>query len=339
MRASLLPALLLTFLSKPDVCCQESFKIMFYNVENLFDTRDDSLTDDDNFTPAGALHWTKGRLSDKLNKISKVILAAGEWQPPAIIGMCEIENRQVLNELVFNTPLSKFSYKIIHGDSPDERGIDVALIHDSKRVRISHFSLIRVSGNGLLTRDILYARSIIQSDTFHVFINHWPSRSSGQLETEEYRMTAAKVLRYAVDSVLTKSPLAKIIIMGDFNDDPENESLVKGLRSQTVQGDYEAGILYNLSSSPKGSVNGTLKYLGNWNLFDQMIVSGSLLNNPGGWHINPDCYKIFYNSFMLETDEMYNGVKPFRTYNGYRYKGGFSDHLPVLIELTRFSDR
>lgn len=330
--------MLLFIAYKPDSCCQEdSFKIMFYNVENLFDLHDDSITNDDNFTPAGPLHWTRRRLSDKLNNISKVIIAAGEWQPPAIIGLCEIENREVLNELIFNTPLSKFSYNIVHGDSPDLRGIDVALLHDSKSVRIHRFSLLPVRRKGLMTRDILHAESVIQSDTFHIFINHWPSRSSGQLETEEYRMAAAMVLRHTVDSLISKNHFANIIIMGDFNDDPDNESMVEGLLSMPPTGDFKSGSLYNLSCAPKGAVKGTLKYLGNWNIFDQIIVSGGLLNNQSDWHTRSDGFKIFYNSSMLETDEKYNGIKPFRTYNGYRYKGGFSDHLPVMIELKHSS--
>jgi len=306
---------------------------MFYNVENLFDTRDDSATSDNDFTPAGALHWTNGRLNEKLNRISKVVIAAGEWQPPVIIGLCEIENRQVLNNLVLNTPLSRFNYEIIHFDSPDERGIDVALLYDSRKVRVAGSSVIPVSNGRLITRDILHVKSIIESDTCHIFVNHWPSRSSGQLETDSYRMRAAMILRNAVDSLFRINLTAKIIIMGDFNDDPGEESIVKGLMASSTSEICMPGKLCNLSVSPqKSPVKGTLKYQGNWNLFDQIIVSGGLLADPG-IKVIKNSYRIFYTSFMVEADETYNGVRPNRTYLGYRYHGGFSDHLPVTIEI------
>jgi predicted extracellular nuclease len=312
---------------------------MFYNVENLFDTSDDSLTNDDDFTPAGALHWTLGRQNEKLNNISKVIIAAGEWQTPALIGLCEIENRRVLEKLVYNTSISKFQYKIIHYDSPDERGIDVALLYDSRKVRVFASSVLSVSHDHDHTRDILYAKTIISDDTCHIFINHWPSRSSGQIETDRYRMHAATVLRNTVDSIIIRNAMSKIIIMGDFNDEPTDDSMVKGLRALPAGKELPGKVLYNLSIGPaKGPVRGTLKYQGNWNIFDQIIVSSALLENDKGLSVSGG-FKIFYNSLMLETDESYSGFRPFRTYLGYRYHGGFSDHLPVLIELTAGKNR
>lgn len=318
----------------PVTSCQEShYKFMFYNVENLFDTVDDSLTADNDFTPSGRLHWTSHRYSDKLNKISKVIIAAGGWEPPAIIGLCEIENRIVLNDLIYNTPLSKFPYKIIHKDSPDERGIDVALLYDSRIVAIAAHSVLPVSQEKLITRDILYAKAVIRDDTCHIFINHWPSRSSGQLETEPYRFFAAGILRNAVDSLLLINPKAKILITGDFNDDPGDESLTNELAAFPVDAAVGTGELYNLSVEPlKGNVRGTLKYQGSWNIFDQVIVSGAFLNGDG-LKIPENSYRIFYNTFMLEPDITFNGVKPFRTYLGFRYQGGFSDHLPVTVDI------
>jgi endonuclease/exonuclease/phosphatase family metal-dependent hydrolase len=314
---------------------ERHFKIMFYNVENLFDTQNDSLTEDDDFTPLGKLHWTRTRYSDKLNKIGKVIIAAGEWQPPAVIGLCEIENRRVLNDLIYNTSISKFSYGIIHADSPDKRGIDVGMLYDSKRVKISAFSFLPVTNDGLATRDILYAKTVIYDDTLHIFINHWPSRSSGQLETEGSRMLAAKILRSLADSLFSINPAAKIIIMGDFNDEPGDESIFKGLNAHTLSDINKPSELYNLSEKPAGAaaVNGTLKYQGNWNIFDQIIVSGMLLSDQK-LKVKPGGYKIFYNQFMIETDQTYTGVKPFRTYMGFRYHGGFSDHLPVIVEIA-----
>lgn len=306
---------------------------MFYNVENLFDTRNDSLTADDDFTPAGRMHWTNSRYFEKLNKISKVIIAAGGWQPPAVVGFCEIENRKVLNDLINSSALSKFPYQIVHGDSPDERGIDVALIYDSRYVRILSHRLIKVGHRALKTRDILYAKALTDGDTLHLFINHWPSRSGGQLESDPDRMFAAKVLRKAVDSVFVKNRSAKIIITGDFNDEPDDRSLKAGLKALPLNGINQKDALYNLTAEPKGAVKGTLKYQGDWNLFDQIIVSGGMLVDSKGLNTNKESYKIYHNSFMLETDYSFSGVKPFRTYLGFRYHGGFSDHLPVILEI------
>jgi len=311
-----------------------SCTLMFYNVENLFDFKNDSTTADDDFTPAGSMHWTTGKYYEKLNKICKVIIAAGGWSPPVIIGLCEIENRDVLNDLIFKTPLSKFSYKIVHKDSPDERGIDVALLYEPKAVRILSSSFIEVSRKDLRTRDILYVKSVISKDTCHVFVNHWPSRSSGQVETEGNRILAAIVLRNKVDSILNMDPLAKIILMGDFNDDPEDVSIIQGLMTLAPSDSYLPDKLYNLSVEPtSGPVKGTLKYRGSWNMFDQIIVSGSLLSDTQELRTGKNYYRILQNGFLVETDETYSGVKPFRTYLGFRYHGGFSDHLPVVLEM------
>src|SRR5512145_2865715 len=170
-------------------------RIMFYNVENLFDTRENPTTDDDLFTPAGGMHWTYKRYIAKLTKICKVLIAAGGWQPLDIIGFCEVENDSVLMDLFENTLLSKYQYSIVHYDSPDRRGIDVALAYNRQTVKCLHSRSIRVSTGDLLTRDILYVKTLLGADTCHVFINHWPSRSSGQLDTERDRFTAAGLLR------------------------------------------------------------------------------------------------------------------------------------------------
>jgi predicted extracellular nuclease len=312
---------------------ENRYRIMFYNVENLFDIYNDSLTADDDFTPAGKLHWTSGRFRDKVNKISKVITAAGEWQAPDVIGLCEVENLFVLNRLIYDTPLAEKGYQVIHHDSPDERGIDVALLYRNKRIRIVKSSFIPVKYNDLITRDILKVIAIMDSDTITLFVNHWPSRSAGQLETDDYRMAAAKTLRNAVDSVFRVNSSAKIIIMGDFNDEPVDESLVNGLRAIHPVKTGRSAELINLSVAPGGMVKGTLKYQGNWNLFDQIIVSGGLITGKG-LKTNEDAYHVFYVQAMLETDATYNGVKPFRTYQGFRYAGGYSDHLPVYIDIV-----
>jgi endonuclease/exonuclease/phosphatase family metal-dependent hydrolase len=307
---------------------------MFYNVENFFDIHDDSLTADEEFTPSGNMHWTRKRYTTKLKNLYKVVIAAGGWQPPDIIGFCEIESRQVLQDLVGNTPLAKYQYRIVHENSPDKRGIDVALIYNNQTVRYISGDYLRINKPGLFTRDILYLKVLLGKDTCHFFVNHWPSRSAGQLETEPDRFAAARLLKRVTDSVFSKQPSAKVIIMGDFNDEPSDESLVNYLNAHTGRNHLQAR-LDNLTVAPStGAVRGTLKYQGEWNLFDQIIVSGSLLSDNETLKIKPEGYRIFDDSFLLTIDEQYNGYKPYRTYNGYTYQGGFSDHLPVYLDLV-----
>jgi predicted extracellular nuclease len=310
------------------------YRVMFYNVENFFDVNDDSLTADEEFTPSGNMHWTQNRYTTKLKNIYKVVIAGGGWQPPDIIGFCEIENRQVLQDLIDNTPLSKFAYHIVHENSPDRRGIDAALIYNSQTVRYIISKSFRVDKQGLLTRDILYLKAILGKDTCHFFVNHWPSRSAGQLETESDRHAAARLLKHLTDSLFYINSSAKILIMGDFNDDPTDESLVNYLKAQTNWKSPLPARLYNLTTAPSsGAVRGTLKYQGEWSLFDQIIVSDKLLSNQKGLSVDSDGYSILQGSFLLAIDEMYNGYKPYRTYNGFSYQGGFSDHLPVYIDI------
>jgi endonuclease/exonuclease/phosphatase family metal-dependent hydrolase len=313
---------------------QSHYRIMFYNTENFFDTRNDSLTADDEYTAQGALHWTYKRYNTKLNNLFKTVIALGGWQPPDIIGVCEVENRFVLSDLLNHTPLLKYEYRIIHANSADRRGIDVALLYNSKTVAFLQSRYFNLHKPGLLTRDILYFKALIKGDTCHFIINHWPSRSSGQLKTETDRLWAASILRFVVDSLFEDSKNAKIIILGDFNDEPGDESMLIRLKAQNDLRDPLPSRLYNLSSIPKtGKYRGTVKFQGQWNLFDQVIVSGSLLCANHGVFVLPDGYQIFGAPFLLTADEKYNGFKPYRTYIGYRYQGGFSDHLPVYVDL------
>jgi len=313
---------------------QMHYRIMFYNTENLFDTRNDSVTADDEFTPQGDMHWNNNRYTAKLNNLYKTIIALGGWQPPDIIGVCEIENCVVLSDLLNLTPLSKFPYRIIHDDSPDRRGIDVALLYNSETVRFLQSKYFNINKPGLFTREILYFKALIHRDTCHFLINHWPSRSAGQLRTETDRLSAALRLRSIVDSLFQARPNAKIIITGDFNDEPQDESLSVCLSAGTDPGEAHSAVLYNLSIAPaSGKFRGTVKFRGQWNLFDQVIVSGTLLQTKPGLWVLPSGYRIFGPSFLLTEDDQYNGFKPFRTYNGYNYQGGFSDHLPVYIDL------
>jgi endonuclease/exonuclease/phosphatase family metal-dependent hydrolase len=320
--------------AKPVTPEKTTCRLMFYNMENFFDTWDDSLTADEEFTPGGAMHWTVGRYNTKQNHLFKTIVAVGEWQPPDIIGVCEIENRKVLLDLVNETPLSKYAYKLVHSDSPDRRGIDVAMLYNSHTVEFISSKFFRLQKPGLFTRDILYCRVNLHGNPVHLFVNHWPSRSAGQIETEKDRLAAATLLRHLTDSLFMRNKEACIIIMGDFNDEPADESISGILGATTMLSGARPAKLYNLSKAPReGKFKGSLKYQGIWNLFDQIIVSGSLLSDTSGIHTDATGFKIFGDSFLLRMDDKYNGYKPFRTYNGYRYEGGFSDHLPVFLDV------
>ncbi|MFC2096143.1 hypothetical protein ACFLQ3_00415 [Bacteroidota bacterium] len=317
----------------------DSYKILFYNVENLFDTQDDSLTNDEEFLPEGERFWNKHKYYSKLNNIYKVIVAIGGWSPPAIIGLCEIENRKVINDLVNNTPLNKFEYQIIHEESPDRRGIDVGLLYRKELFKPISYEAIPVNfpnNPESKTRDILYVKGIAKkNDTLNIFINHWPSRWGGQLESEDRRLFVASVLKNKTDSIFKSNPESNIIITGDFNDYPDNKSISSILNASQSFDMIESNHLYNLSSSlTKTSNIGTHKYQGDWGVLDQFIVSGSILYIQNKVFTTLNDIHIFNADFLLEPDEGYYGYKPKRTFVGYKYNGGFSDHLPTYLILN-----
>ena len=311
--------------------------ILFYNVENLFDTQDNLQTEDNGFTPDGDLHWTYKRMSSKLLNISKVILSASGWNPPDIVVFAEIENKIILERLIKDTPLKSVPYKIIHKESPDRRGIDVGLVYNPEHffpIEYDYYPLV-VNNNQLSSREILYVSGIInETDTLHIFGNHWPSRYSGLLETKTLRKAAASLLRSKVDDLNRKHQTPKIVILGDFNDNPEDESMVETLLAKKVEQPIIEDQLYNLFFDLNRTDKGTLKYQSQWFIFDQIIVSGSLLSADSGIFTKPENAMIISFPFLFEHDKKFGGQKPFRTYYGFSYNGGFSDHLPVLLKLN-----
>ena len=313
------------------------FSILFYNVENLFDTRDNPDTEDDSFTPEGELHWTNKRFTQKLLNISKVILSASGWSVPEIVVFAEIENRNVLEKLIKDTFLKSVLYKIIHKESLDFRGIDVALIYNSDLffpLEYKYYPLI-VKDKLLNTRELLYVSGVLNGkDTVHIFGNHWPSRYSGLMETKSLRKAAANLLRDKVDELIVKYKSPKIVIVGDFNDNPEDESLTEVLEAVKTEQPIVQNQLYNLFYDFERSDKGSLKFQSQWFLFDQIIVSGSLLSANSGIYTKPENARILSLPFLLEEDKKFGGQKPFRTYYGFSYNGGFSDHLPVLLQLV-----
>ncbi|WP_234409009.1 endonuclease/exonuclease/phosphatase family protein [Marinilabilia salmonicolor] len=302
---------------------------MFYNVENLFNPEHNEGQNDLEFTPDGDRRWNRYRQTEKENNICRVVLFAGRWNPPVLVGLCEVEDRKVLESLVFNTGLQHLDYSIIHFDSPDRRGIDVALLYRRDRFSVLHAAPRPVifDEDNRPTRDILYVKGMLdEKDTLHVVVNHWPSRWGGEMATSNKRKVASSKLANICDSVLKESPEASIVVMGDFNDGPEDESI----------GSLK-GCLVNLADNADGDVPGTIKYRHEWDYFDQILVSESLLPCYEGCNLvlKNEKMKIISAPFLLEDDPMYPGKMLNRTYRGLKYHGGFSDHLPVYVELVR----
>ena len=312
---------------------QNNYQVIFYNVENLFDTRDDTLTSDEEFTPMGDRHWTRKRFEDKLKMIYKTLITAGNGQFPDIIGLAEVENLWVVEQLIATTPLKKVPYGIIHKESPDPRGIDVALLYRKDRIKPIDYQFIKVSSSGkynLISRDILNFTANLGEERIHFFVNHWPSRSGGYVETVEKRNIVARILKSNLDSLFAKNQKANILLMGDFNATPNEKCFTSILKALPFPGNKGPSFLINLSTSWTKKAEGTIRNGGQWEVFDQMIISYNLLNN-NTLKIIPELSGICRFGFLLEPDPTFLGEKPFRTYMGPTYHGGISDHLPVRL--------
>ena len=321
---------------KPDN--NPSYRFMFYNVENLFDTLDNPGTRDEEFMPDQDKEWNTDKYYDKLNKIAKVVTDLGEGEYPVVIGLCEIENRSVLEGLTLATSLKDAGYQIIHKESPDYRGIDVALL-----VRPDIFKLLNYKTWSVWfpfdpdrsTREVLYACGELPGkDTIHIFTNHWPSRYGGEVESRPKRIFVAELVRSKVDSLLAMDPDANIIITGDFNDEPTDLSIVSGLSAYSSFDDPQNDRLYNVSHYLQKSINtASYKYKGSWNMLDQFIISGSLLDTTGDIYSSQWDVHLFEKDYLLQKDDTYLGSKPYRTYLGDYFNGGYSDHLPVYLDI------
>ncbi|HET7734035.1 MAG TPA: endonuclease, partial [Paludibacter sp.] len=315
---------------------RQNFKIMCYNVENYFDCVDDSLTDDSEFLPGGMRGWNYNKYQTKQAHISKVITAIGGWEAPALVGMCEVESEKCLIDLTRYSGLKNLRYKFLHHESPVARGIDVALLYQPTQFKPIHDEAIRINFPNAphsKTRDILFATGIIPTgDTLHVFVCHFPSRLGGELESEEKRMYVASMVRGKADSLFAMNSHANIVIMGDFNDFPTDKSLLNVLNAKPLTNSVSSGNLYNLMYKMHTEGNGTNKHEGDWGTLDQMIVSGNLLQQHGHIFTKQSDAHIFNAGFLLENDKTFLGTQPFRTYVGFKYQEGFSDHLPVYTD-------
>lgn len=316
----------------------EDYRIVFYNVENLFDPFDNPATNDGEYTPTGKCHWTMSRLDHKVMMVYRAIIAASNGHFPDIIGMAEIENLWVIEYLIKHTPLKEGHYGIIHKESPDPRGIDVALLYRKETIVPVDYDFIPVHGGGssrFSSRDILHFKAKLDKETIHFFVNHWPSRSGGYVETLGKRNLAARIVRQYLDSLLEKSPQSKLLLMGDFNATPDEDCFSKILGATLHPEQTNTSQLVNLSQFwLKSATTGTIRTKGHWEIFDQFICSGNLLYG-NGLLVLPSKTSICTEDFLMEADNRYLGKKPFRTYMGPVYHGGVSDHLPISTVICR----
>ena len=315
------------------------FRVMFWNVENLFDTKHDSLKNDHEFLPDAMRHWNSKRFKKKIDDVARVIVAVGNDAPPALVGLCEVENDYVLKSLTQYSPLKEQTYRYVMTESPDERGIDVALLYqrdqfkpiDSRSIRIPQTAEFKRT-----TRDILHVSGIIATnDTLDIFVVHLPSRSGGVKESEPFRLRVAEILRQQTDSIIASRAHSQVIIMGDFNDYPTSPSIQKVLEAKPISKDTSSEKLYHLlANQVKRNKNlGSYKYRGQWQLLDHLIVSGNLLDISSPFYTKEELSHIAQFPFLLTDDTKYGGQQPFRTYNGMKYQGGYSDHLPVYADF------
>ena len=315
---------------------QHPFTVSFYNVENLFDIQDDPRKRDDEFTPKGKKRWSKTRFYAKLSDLSQVIRSIGGENPPDVIGLAEVENRYVLESLIHQDALKKHTYEVLHKDSPDRRGIDVALLYRPATFQLLGSCTIPILSQEdslrLVTRDIRYACGIVRQtgDTLHLFVNHFPSRWGGKRQSAHKRKQVAQKLKQELRWCMAKHPDAQVIVMGDFNDTPEDESIRQTLEAVPLS-------QYRLDSLPRAAlVNlsqdtltpGSYIYRSSWEQLDQIITSPALLRAY-------DCRFSNFNTptlFEPSRNRLAKNIR--RTYHGLRYHGGVSDHLPVRLLLT-----
>jgi len=319
--------------------------VAFYNFENLFDTSDDPKNwGDDEFLPTGTYNYTGKVYKEKLHNLATVISQLGTNitpDGPAIIGTAEIENDQVLKDLT-QQPEIKGRYRFIHFDSYDSRGIDVAMLYNPAYFKVLHakglFVDISKTGDmkGGKTRDVLYVNGLLAGDTVHIFVNHWPSRRGGEAASAPLRAAAALVSKKIMDSLRAKNPDTKIILMGDLNDDPTNESVSLVLGAKGAINYVSNNELYNPWVWYYQKGYGTLGYDDRWNLFDQIIISGSFLkkNNKDQNHWEYYKSEVFKKDFMTEKFGQYKGY-PKRSFSNNQWNNGYSDHFPTIVYFIK----
>lgn len=315
--------------------------IGFYNLENFYDTINNPLVNDEDFLPNSEYHYNTHVFMDKVGRLASVISQIGTDMNPdglAMLGVAEIENDTVLNALIRHKDLKNRNLKFVHYDSPDKRGIDVGLLYNPKYFTPLYSVPLFVtlpggSKDSYFTRDILYVKGVMDGDTIHVFVNHWPSRSGGEERSIPARAAAAGVARRVVDSLMVINPNSKVVIMGDLNDDPISPSLTKTLGAKGKLSEVKQSGLFNpwLDLYKKGI--GTIAYQDSWGLFDQIVISQAWLDKEQQGYFFHKA-NIFNKQFLVQQTGRYKGY-PKRTWDGSTYNYGYSDHFPVYISTVK----
>jgi predicted extracellular nuclease len=340
----LLSILILWTIFFPAEAQKTSYKVGlvgFYNLENLFDTIDQPNVIDEEFLPTGTKNYTGTVYKDKINHLASVLSKIGTDLSPdglSLIGNAEVENENVLKDLINDPQLKSRNYKFIHYDSPDDRGIDVDLIYNPKYFtpissRPLPVKLVNSDSTERRTRDVLFVHGKFDGEDMFVFVNHWPSRRGGEEVSAPGRASAAKVCKDKIDSITAKNPEAKIIVMGDLNDDPVSPSVAVVLGAKGDKNKVASGGMYNPWVDMYKQGIGTLAYNDSWNLFDQIMVSSGFLDRSKGGYFFKEA-KIFSRPWMIETSGRYKGY-PKRTYDFDNYIAGYSDHFPTYIILLK----
>ncbi|MBX3164966.1 MAG: endonuclease/exonuclease/phosphatase family protein [Bacteroidetes bacterium] len=318
----------------------------FWNVENLYDTVNDPRKNDDAFTPQGINAWTGERYRTKIEHLAEVISQMATDATPdglAVLGMCEVENKKVVQDLVKSPRLAKRNYQIVHIEGPDARGIDPSFIYNPNYFKVTNAVSYRVqmADSNYKTRDILVVSGLFTGEPLTVLVNHWSSRRGGELASRDSRNRAARVARHIADSVAVANPESKIIIMGDFNDDPIDESVKKiiGTYANIQQAKANNHNYFNPMENLYKDGTGTIAYRDSWNLFDQILLNKNLVpqrNEFDTW--NYHTVRVFNKDFLRNDFGNYKGY-PFSTYGGGIYNGGYSDHFPVYIIIAKEKSR
>jgi len=313
--------------------------IAFYNIENLFDTINNPATNDEQFLPEGSYQWNSERYFEKLNNLAKVISLIGTDNTPdgpAILGVSEVENEKVLEDLAAVEIIKDRNYQVVHFHGPDRRGVDNALMYNPKYFTKTNAKSHRLTIEGrdnFFTRDQLVVSGYFDDEMMHFIVNHWPSRSGGQKRSEPLRIAAADLTRSIVDSLLNIDPNAKVFVMGDFNDDPVDISVKKQLNTTGNPKRIRDGQLYNPFEKFYRQGIGTLAYRDSWNLFDMILLSPALVGDDRSDY---KLYRagVFNQPWMLQKEGSFKGY-PYRTYAGGNYLGGYSDHFPVYTFIIK----
>jgi endonuclease/exonuclease/phosphatase family metal-dependent hydrolase len=314
-------------MASEDFQATQKLRIVFYNAENLFDTLDDPGYNDAAFTPQGSRSWHFFTYRRKLINLGRVLINCGEGTLPDVIGLCEVEKRGVLEDLLRYSPLRGQGYEIIHFDSGDPRGIDVALLYRPGKIRpvlARPVKIVFSQGSRRSSRDILYARfELFDRTPLHIYVNHWPSRFGGEQQTAPLRLDAARCLKDEIDSLLNEDENVLALAMGDFNDGPQDASL---------QWFTSESRMNNLMLNWGSRNVGTHKHAGHWATLDQILVTPGLLDQKGWEAVNP---RVLSSPYLLQEELNQPGHRPFRSFAGEVFQGGFSDHLPVFTDLIK----